>query len=137
MMAASFSDDERLLRAILPPDERPEFWEPDGGLSAAAFKKRDGLSVDRTKGRTVKESAVFMRHNGLRGLIALLRPGDCGEAGVRLLERPSRGNPYHCEIHGSLPGGGLNRRQAAELAERATLYDEELNCEAKSWWFVV
>lgn len=112
---------ESVLRAVLPPEEMPLFWHPNGKVSAAAFMKRDGLSVDRTMGRTIIESIAVMRQNHLRRPIVGLLVLHCDEADALLYACPTKHNQYHCEIHGSDSSGSLNRVQAAKFAARSRM----------------
>lgn len=114
-----------MLRAVLPPEERPLFWHSNGKISAAAFMKRDGLSVDRTMNRTIPESVAFMRKNHLRGPIVGILVPYCNDAEVLLVACPSDHNRYHCEIHGSASRIPLSRVQAAKLAKHAVVWDSD------------
>ena len=42
-----FRIDEKLYRAVYPPEVMDMFWKRDGSVSSAAFEDRNGLSVDR------------------------------------------------------------------------------------------
>ena len=46
-MDNSFFDDEKLYRAVFPPEIVDMYWRRDGTISSAAFADPKGLSVDR------------------------------------------------------------------------------------------
>ena len=46
-MNDTFSMDEKLYRAVWPPEIYELFWRRDGSVSSAAFADPKGLSVDR------------------------------------------------------------------------------------------
>lgn len=117
-MDASFDEKEALLRAVWPPDRRPDFWV-NGRLSSAAFKDKRGLSVDRTADRTPEDTAAFMRARGFQGPIVSLPVPLCRAAQACLVYRPSAENIYHSEVHGSGTEVMLDDVQALLLARGA------------------
>lgn len=46
-MDNTFTDSERLYRAVYPPSHPGMYWKKDGTLSSAAFAEPKGLSVER------------------------------------------------------------------------------------------
>ena len=46
-MDNQFKADEKLYRAVYPPEVMNMYWRRDGRLSSAAFADPNGLSVDR------------------------------------------------------------------------------------------
>lgn len=45
-MNNTFSDCEKLYRAVFPASYIQMFWKKDGTISSAAFSDREGLSVE-------------------------------------------------------------------------------------------
>lgn len=121
-MDASFDDREELPRAVWPPDRRPDFWV-NGRLSSAALKDKRGLSVDRTFNRSLDDAVAFMRTR-LQGRIVVLPVSLCLSVQACLWYRPSAGNAYHSEIHGSETEIELSDVQALLLARAAELVFE-------------
>lgn len=121
-MNPHFDDNEFFLRAVLPPDLRPNFWR-DGKLTSAAFKDKKGLSVDRTMSRTLREAAQCMLSR-LQGPVFAVSVPHCKEVQITMYYRPSS-NKYHCELHGSHERAKLFPRQARFLAKNAKYVNEE------------
>lgn len=117
-MDCKFNDDEKLLRAVLPPNRRPNFWE-NGRLSSAALKDKNGLSVERTYDRTMEASIAHMT-SYLTGYIVSITVPECRQVGACLRYKPTS-NIYHCEIHGSETEVELSDVQALLLARKAVL----------------
>ena len=46
-MDEHFDRNEKLYRAVYPPEIMDMFWKRDGSVSSAAFADANGLSVDR------------------------------------------------------------------------------------------
>lgn len=69
-MDINFSQNEFLLRAVYPENIKPFYWK-NGHLSSAAFKDKNGLSVDRTDTRDLLSSALEMRKRKMKGYIFL------------------------------------------------------------------
>lgn len=98
-----FEKEEKLFRVIRPGSM---FWKSEGKLSSAAFKDKNGLSVDRAMGRA-DEAAVSLLENRLKdkGAVVSVKVRQCEKinAVVRYLpiEYEKERNPYHSEIHGS------------------------------------
>lgn len=122
-----FDDREKLLRAVWPPDRRPDFWI-NGRLSSAALKDKRGLSVERTYDRTLGSSIASMRTR-FRGYIVSFSVPACKAVYACLRYKPNS-NIYHCEIHGSETEVELSDTQALLLARGAVL-EYEPNAEYK------
>lgn len=118
-MDDTFHDSEKLLRAVWPPNRRPDFWIK-GRLSSAALKDKQGLSVDRTFDRTLDVAIASIKAR-LNGLIVSFSIPACKTAQVYLKYLPSSGNPFHSEIHGSQTEVMLSDIQALQLARAARL----------------
>ncbi len=50
-MTDQFEANEKLFRAVYPPNIIPMFWKENGEISSAAFKDKKGLSVERAGNR--------------------------------------------------------------------------------------
>ncbi len=120
-MDSNFNNSELLLRAVYPVDRRPKFWKKNGNLSSAALKDSNGLSVDRTGNRTLVDSLAFIRQN-LTGNIVSIPYVLCLKVKASVFYLPSKNNPYHSEIHGSMNQKELSDTQAIILAHSATIY---------------
>ncbi len=115
-----FKDDELLLRAVYPANQRPDFWKTNGKLSSAALKDRNGLSVERTYDRSLEESIGYMLGH-LSGNVAIITQEVCKSVNAVVVYLPSVTNKYHCEIHGSASRKVLNENQARTIAQSARL----------------
>ena len=115
-----FEKDEKLYRAVYPPERAMIFWKSDGTLSHHAFEDPRGLSVERGDYRTDEAVCVNMRRR-FQGLIARLYVRDCVDVDALVKYLPSRGNPYHTEIHGSSNTKLLSKHQCLHLAKKATV----------------
>ncbi len=112
-MDEHFLPTELLLRAVLPEGM---FWKPDGTLSSAAFKDKEGLSVNRSGDKTLNEAVDIMKNSRLRGTIVYISVGDCYNENAVLKYLPTQKNIYHSEIHGSEERIILSNGQAKRLA---------------------
>lgn len=122
-MDRDFKDYEHVLRAVLPPTEAWRFWKGDR-LTSAAFKKKDGLSVNRTGNRLIKDTAKFMLESRrLRGIIVSLGVPDCRHSDVTLKYCPTRSDDSHSEIWSTDDAPALTNKQALDLAQRAKKVD--------------
>ena len=65
-MDNSFKNDEKLYRAVYPPNISSMYWKSDGSVSSAAFADPNGLSVERGYYRKDEDvvSAMQMRFTG-------------------------------------------------------------------------
>lgn len=121
-MDASFDEKEKLLRAVWPPNRRPDYWV-NGRLSSAALKDPRGLSVDRTDDRTLEKSIEFIKSR-LQGYIVSFAVPFCKSIPVYLRYCPSGENIYHSEIHKSETEVMLSDEQALLLGRGAVLVFE-------------
>lgn len=123
-MDTTFHNHEKLLRAVWPPNKRPDFWS-NGRLSSAALKDKKGLSVNRTYDMPLSNAVAVMAHT-FGGKIVSLSVPDCESVNAYLVYAPSHKNSYHSEIHGSSSEIELSDEQALLLARRAVLqYDPD------------
>ena len=117
-MDEHFEKDEKLYRAVYPPEVKNMFWKKDGSISSAAFADPKGLSVDRGDYREDAEVIKDMKRRFDGGIIRLYAK-NCMETGAVLKYLPSRRNRYHTEIHGSDDKVLLSRSQRRFLAAHA------------------
>ena len=119
-MDNDFKVNEKLYRAIYPPEIMDMFWKKDGTLSSAAFADPKGLSVDRGNFRPDTEVATDMSTRFI-GNIVYLYAKNCYDAGATIYYLPSKNNIFHSEIHGSPSTPLLSKYQRRYLAQRAVL----------------
>ena len=119
-MDENFPDDEKLYRAVYPPNLRELFWKEDGTLSSAAFLDKNGLSVERGDGCPDCDVAEAMKKR-FTGRIVFVSVGDCRSASAIVLYKPSKISIYHSEIHGSPDNPCLSAGQRRSLAKQATV----------------
>lgn len=127
-MDGTFDQQEKLLRAVWPPNCRPDFWV-NGRLSSAALKDKRGLSVDRTYDRSLEISVEFIKQHKHGYIVSFTIP-NCNFVQACVKYLPSQENIYHCEIHGSETEKVLSDTQALLLARLAVL-EFEPNAEYK------
>ena len=113
-----FNKDEKLYRAVYPPEMIEMFWKKDGSISSAAFADPKGLSVDRGNYRCDDDVVKDMKKR-FTGRIISLYVKNCDDAGAVVRYLPSRSNKYHSEIHGSDNTPLLSKSQRRFLAEKA------------------
>lgn len=118
-MDSKFDENESLVRAVYPENQRPDFWE-NGRLSSAALKDKRGLSVTRTYDRTLKDTVEWMRLH-FKGVMVAITVRACTAVQAYVKHCPSQTNEYHSEIHGSREEIELSDFQALYLARQATL----------------
>ncbi len=117
-MDDTFLPDEKLYRAVYPPEMVSMFWREDGTLSSAAFADPKGLSVDRGDYRS--DSAVITdMSRRFTGRIISLYVKNCMDVGVLVCYLPSAQNAYHSEIHGSAEKTLLSKSQRYQLSRKA------------------
>lgn len=119
-MDDNFRSDEKLYRAVYPPEIADMFCKKDGSVSSAAFANPNGLSVDRGNYRSDKEVTSVMNQR-FNGHIISLYVKNCIDIGAVVKYLPSRSNPYHSEIHGSHTTPLLSKSQRRFLAIRARI----------------
>lgn len=113
-MDNQFEETELLLRAVLPATM---YWN-NGKLSSAAFKDKNGLSVNRVYDQKL-ETAITTMKSSLQGSIVSVLVKDCNDVSACVKYLPSKNNAYHCEIHQSKTIKMLNETQAKHLANVA------------------
>jgi len=119
-MDNNFSAEEKLYRAVYPPNQKEMFWKNDGTLSSAAFADNRGLSVNRGDFRD--DSAVVEEMlKRFSGCIVYVKAESCFEASASVKYLPSKDNPYHSEIHGSDAVIPLSKTQRRYLAQKAVM----------------
>ena len=117
-MDNEFKSDEKLYRAVYPPEIADMFWKKDGSVSSAAFADPKGLSVDRGDYRS-DTTVILSMQKKFTGHIISLYVKNCIDIGAAVKYLPSRANPYHSEIHGSNTAPLLTKSQRRFLASRA------------------
>lgn len=115
-----FKDNEKIYRAVYPPEVADMFWRKDGTVSSAAFADPKGLSVDRGNFRPDNEVKADM-HKRFSGMIVRLYAKNCTDTGAVLKYMPSRNNPYHSELHGSSINKLLSKQQRLFLSRKAVI----------------
>ncbi len=119
-MDNTFLPNEKLYRAVYPPDLASMFWRDDGSLSSAAFADPKGFSVDRGDFRP--DSAVVSEMSKrFTGRIISLYVKNCNDVGACVRYLPSKNNLYHSEIHGSETKVLLSKSQRYQLARKARI----------------
>lgn len=119
-MDNTFQINEKLYRAVYPPEIMEMYWKKDGNISSAAFADPKGLSVDRGNFREDTAVVSEMRKK-LAGHIVFLYVRHCFDIGAIVKYLPSKNNPYHSEIHGNEENPLLSKSQRRFLADRAVL----------------
>ncbi len=114
-----FEDTELLLRAIFPPNRRPDFWTGTR-ITSAALKTNRGLSVDRTYHRPIEEAVEFMKPRFI-GYIVSISVGACRYVQAKPVYLPTPDNEYHSEIRSSKYEKMLSDEQALYLARAAKI----------------
>ena len=115
-----FKDNEKIYRAVYPPEVADMFWRKDGSVSSAAFADPKGLSVDRGAFRTDSDVKDDM-HKRFSGMIIRLYAKNCTDIGAVLKYMPSKSNPYHSELHGSNSNKLLSKQQRLFLSRKAII----------------
>lgn len=95
-MDKNFKSDEKLYRAVYPPEMVSMYWKRDGSLSSAAFADPKGLSVDRGNYRSDDEVTSDMSKR-FTGRIIRLYVKNCTDIGAKVKYIPSSKNIYHSE----------------------------------------
>lgn len=113
-MDNKFEETEMLLRAVLPATM---YWK-NGKLSSAAFKDKNGLSVNRVYDQNLETAITTMKSRFCGSIVSVLVK-DCNDVSACVKYLPSKNNAYHCEIHQSEVIKILNETQAKHLANVA------------------
>ena len=116
-MDKTLKTDEKLYRAVYPPEVRDMYWKNNGEVSSAAFYDTRGCSVDRGNYRTDDEVVRDMQRR-FSGRIVAVTVGICVEVGAKVVYKPSE-NIFHSEIHGSDSKIVLNKSQRKCIARNA------------------
>lgn len=111
---------EVLLRSVRPKEM---FWRSDHTLSSAAFKDREGLSVDRVWDRDIGDAVQTMRSR-FEGTVVGVTVGDCHDVNAIAKYLPVETNYYHSEIHQSSEKAMLTDGNAKKLAAKAIILSE-------------
>lgn len=119
-MDNTFKNNEKLYRAVYPPEVAEMFWRKDGRVSSAAFADPKGLSVDRGYYRSDEEVSEDMKKR-FTGKIIRVYAKNCTDIGAVLRYLPSRINLYHSEIHGSETNILLSKQQRLYLSQKAAI----------------
>ena len=117
-MDEKFANDEKLYRAVYPPEVADMFWRKDGTVSSAAFADAHGLSVDRGDHREDMDVVAEMNKR-FSGRIIRLYSKNCYDIGAVIRYLPTKNNPYHSEIHGSCTSVLLSKQQRLYLSRKA------------------
>lgn len=115
MLEDRIRDDEVLYRALILK------WFKNGRLTSAAFKQKNGASVDRDGGR--EEQAIidtFEDRMPGRGL-ALIAARQCRDLETNPVANPIENNPYHAEIHDSQDKITIGISKARKLSKAVTI----------------
>ena len=121
-MTEQFEVNEKLFRAVYPPEIRPLFWKENGEVSSAVFKDKKGLSVERAGNRDELTIVDSMRRF-FYGVIISVRTQDCWVCRAVLKYLPTKRSLYHSEIHGSEDRVLLSQSQCKYLARIAKVCD--------------
>lgn len=116
----TFELNEKLYRAVYPPEISEMFWRKDGTISSAAFADPRGLSVDRGNFRPDDEVITSMQKR-FTGRIISLYVKNCIDIGAYVKYLPSASDPYHSEIHGNDTTVLLSKQQRLFLAKKAVV----------------
>lgn len=119
-MNNTFSDYEKLYRAVFPESYIQMFWRKDGTVSSAAFTDREGLSVERGDFREDKRVIEEMQ-KFFNGCIISLTVEQCRKVDAIVKYKPTTRSKYHSEIHGSKEVPLLNKGQRKRLADVAKM----------------
>ena len=119
-MTERFELNEKLYRAVYPPEIMPMFWKENGELSSAVFKDKNGLSAERAGGRDENAVVTAMRLF-FYGAIFSITAGDCRSCDAIIKYLPTQRSMFHSEIHGSKDRKMLSQSQCKYLAKRATV----------------
>ena len=119
-MDKTFKPEEKLYRAVYPPEVVDMFWRKDGTISSAAFADAKGLSVDRGNYRPDTE-VIHSMQNRFTGRILSLYVKNCNDIGAVVRYLPSTHNIYHAEIHGSVSTPMLTKSQRLFLSKKAVI----------------
>ncbi len=112
---------EKLYRAVRPWNA---FWKKDGTLSSAAFKDKNGLSVERGDDDSEDYMLHYVLNFGFEGKVVSVTVEECKNVEAVVKHRPSERSLKHSEIHKSEKELLLTNRQAKELAKCAKIIEQ-------------
>lgn len=118
-MDNSFKDDEKLYRAVYPPEMRKMFWKENGEVSSAVFYDKNGCSVDRGNYREDDDVVMDMRKR-FTGRIVSITVSSCNDVSAKIVYNPSK-DIFHSEIHGSDTSIVLNKAQRKYIAKNSKI----------------
>jgi hypothetical protein len=121
-MTEQFEVNEKLFRAVYPPEIMPLFWKENGEISSAVFKDKKGLSVERAGDRDELSIISGMR-KFFYGMIIFVMVHDCEACRAGLKYLPTKRSLFHSEIHGSEDRVLLSQSQCKYLARVAKVCD--------------
>ena len=110
-----FPENEKLYRAVYPPEFNQMFWKDENHVSSAAFLDKKGLSVERGNFRS-DENVVLEMKKFFIGKIIAITAGNCHKANAKVLYKPTKRSVYHSEIHGGEKQTTLTPSQRRFLA---------------------
>lgn len=119
-MNVEFKDDEKLYRAVYPPENKSIFWKMDGTLSSAAFKDPHGLSVERGNYRSDSDVIADMKKY-FTGCIVSVFVEQCRIVNAYVEYKPTDRSVYHSEIHRNKEILLLSSSQCKFLSEHAKI----------------
>ncbi|MCR5097983.1 MAG: hypothetical protein K6B14_03455 [Lachnospiraceae bacterium] len=119
-MDNTFKEDEKLYRAIWPPEIMPLFWKSNGCISTAALCDKNGLSVERGNYRADGLVVADMKKR-LSGIVLYLTVRNVFDVGAVMRYLPSKTDKYHSEIHGSDEDMILSKVQRTILAKKVVI----------------
>lgn len=102
MLPPQIADEEQLYRMVGCIPGIPTWKDSENRPTSAAFKDKDGLSVDRDGGRTDDQVCRDME-NRFENRIAVvsLLAGQCRQFGAYPVAKHEDWNHFHAEIHDS------------------------------------
>lgn len=116
-LAQDICDNEFLYRGI-----DSIHWDSEKGhISSAAFKNKNGVSVDRDGGRTEQECVRQLISKRAFAVIGKLLAGNVRLLPAAVVYNPTPDNKYHSEIHSSNEKVELTDRQARSLSRNSAV----------------
>jgi len=117
-MDNNFPLEEKLYRAVFPPEIREMFWKENGKVSSAAFLDKKGLSVERGNFRQDSDVLEKMKSFFI-GKVISVTVKNCFDIKAIPKYLPSERSVFHSEIHGSETVVILSPSQRKVLAENS------------------
>ncbi|WP_295154748.1 hypothetical protein [uncultured Brachyspira sp.] len=116
-------DNEEILYRKIHP--KAIFWDDDNNRpSSAAYKDKNGLSVDRLGDREENEVInSFIKRFGIDKVRSVVKVSVaiCKELELYPIYKPSLNNKYHAEIHDSENSVLISSSKAKKLAENVKI----------------